>query len=787
MNTASASPILATQPDPLVSLNSIRLCIFVLLMSTASCRDPLSLRKKCLANGNTFYDKGKFREASLLYRRALQFDARYADAYYRLGLTYLKLSNYPSAAAALRRTVQLDPNNDDACVRLGDIYVRAGVREWNNYARNQVLDGLRPLVDRLLRKNPKSFDGLRLAGYLARVEGDREGSLQKFRAANEVQPWDPETVLALVEGLIVEGRAEEAEQLGRGLIERNKDFTPIYAALYVYYVQTAQFERAEEISRKRVANMPGDGGSRIQLALFYYMRNREHDMLDVLESMRNDRANLPDACGLIGDFYMRIGDLDRAVQAYREGARLHPKQKTVYEERAIEALAAQGRFSEALDAAERLHRADPDNPEAASLRLLLLAHAHPGEIEKAIGELESFAAKDPANPVLHYYLGRLCRDLGDRENLEKARAHFEISAGLRRDFTLARIALAQVHLLRRADESAVQVADDVLRSEPGNLEARLIRATALKNLHQSSKARQDLITALEMHSESNDARFRLATLDFSDKRYDDAEAGFAALARAGDPRGLGGVAESMAGRGQIREGIDLLQQECANASAPDEYRVALASLFFQAGRFAEARDQLQQLVQRRPDSADLQIDLAETRLRLGDGTGALAAFRRAHELNPADSRAAFGFAKLLEATGHRQEAEAAYEQVLKIDPNNPRALNNLAYLKADQGVDLDRALTMAQHAVEGLPGQPGCVDTLALVYFKRGMTGESIRIFQGLVNNDPANPSYHLHLAMAFYAARRRDQSRAELQLALLHNLPADEQLKSKELAAKLQ
>jgi tetratricopeptide (TPR) repeat protein len=743
------------------------------------------LRRKCVINGNKFFERGKFKEATLMYRRALQFDARYADAYYRLGLAYLKLSSYPSAAAAFRRVVQLDPNNDDACVRLGDLYVRAGVRQWNNYARNQIIDGLRPLVERLLRKNPKSFDGLRLAGYLARVEGDRNAATQKFRAANDVQPWDPETVLALVENLIADGGTGEIEQFGRGLMERHKDFTPIYAALYVHYIQTSQFDRAEEISRKRIANMPGDGGARIQLALFYYMRDRTGDMLAVLEGTRSDR--LPGASGLIGEFYMRIGDLHRAIEAYREGAMLDPKRKAAYEQRAIEALAAQGRFSEATEAAERLHLADSGNLEAAALRLILRSRAHPQDVGKTITELESFAMRDQANPVIHYYLGRACRDAGGKENLEKARTHFEISAGLRPDFTRARIALAQVHLLRHADESAVQIADDVLRIEPGNLEARLIRATALKNLHLTRQARQDLLTTLEMHSESNDARFQLAKLDFSEKRYDDAEAGFMALARTGDPRGLAGVAESKAARGQIREGIGLLQEECAKAAAPDESRLVLASLLFRTGRFAEARDLLERLVQKNPSSTDLYLHLGDMRVRLGDAPGALAAFRKARDLNPGDAAAAFGFARALDSTGQKQQAANAYEEVLKIDPNNPRALNNLAYLKADLGVDLDRALTMAQRAADGMPGHPGCLDTLAMVYIKRGLADEAIRIFQGLLKNDPENPSFHLHLAMALYSARQRNQARAELRLAWNHNLPADEQLKSQELASKLQ
>ena len=63
-----------------------------------------------------------------MYRRALQKDLRYGEAYYRLGLTDLKLQSYSDAARMLLRAVELQPNNTDATTKLADLYMVAALQ-----------------------------------------------------------------------------------------------------------------------------------------------------------------------------------------------------------------------------------------------------------------------------------------------------------------------------------------------------------------------------------------------------------------------------------------------------------------------------------------------------------------------------------------------------------------------------------------------------------------------------------------------------------------------------------
>src|SRR5260370_32969643 len=100
-----------------MSLRAISLCLA--LLSAASCsRYPNVIKARYLQNGNKYFEKGKYKEASIMYRTALQKDAKFGEAYYRLALTDLKMEQPFSAVQSLRRAVELlkpdQPERKDA-------------------------------------------------------------------------------------------------------------------------------------------------------------------------------------------------------------------------------------------------------------------------------------------------------------------------------------------------------------------------------------------------------------------------------------------------------------------------------------------------------------------------------------------------------------------------------------------------------------------------------------------------------------------------------------------------
>ncbi len=121
----------------------------------------------------------------------------------------------------------------------------------------------------------------------------------------------------------------------------------------------------------------------------------------------------------------------------------------------------------------------------------------------------------------------------------------------------------------------------------------------------------------------------------------------------------------------------------------------------------------------------------------------------------------------MDGSDRSDQAQPIYEQILKIDPGNAVALNNLAFLKAEQGIDLESALTMAQRARQKEPKSPQIADTLAWIYIKKNLSEEAIRIYKDVVVQDPENPAFHFHYGMALLQKGDKASAKRELDIAM--------------------
>src|SRR5262249_51562797 len=157
-------------------------------------------------------------------------------------------------------------------------------------------------------------------------------------------------------------------------------------------------------------------------------------------------------------------------------------------------------------------------------------------------------------------------------------------------------------------------------------------------------------------------------------------------------------------------------------------------------------------------------------------------FRRSSQAAPNDIGPLLQLGLLMEGTGKRDQAKPIYEQILKIRADQPVALNNLAYIKAEEGTDLDQALTMAQKALQQAPSSPDIADTLGWIYIKKNVSDEAVRVYKDLVNKDPNNPTFHYHFGMALMQKGDRPQAKLELEKALTLKPSKDDEQKIKEL-----
>jgi tetratricopeptide (TPR) repeat protein len=95
------------------------------------------------------------------------------------------------------------------------------------------------------------------------------------------------------------------------------------------------------------------------------------------------------------------------------------------------------------------------------------------------------------------------------------------------------------------------------------------------------------------------------------------------------------------------------------------------------------------------------------------------------------------------------------------------ASNNLAWILAERGQDLDRALQLAQNGLAAAPERAEFLDTLGWVYYKMDQPLRAIPYLQQSVQKSPERAEYHYHLGLAFVKGGDNVKGRAALQRAL--------------------
>ncbi len=110
---------------------------------------------------------------------------------------------------------------------------------------------------------------------------------------------------------------------------------------------------------------------------------------------------------------------------------------------------------------------------------------------------------------------------------------------------------------------------------------------------------------------------------------------------------------------------------------------------------------------------------------------AIREYRMALEQDPKNTALRLRLADLLFETGDLDSAERNYNAVIKMDPGNARAINNLAWLYTRSGFHMD----WAEKALKPIVEQPSpyrhvYLDTLGVVLLKRSKPREALEAFK---------------------------------------------------------
>jgi tetratricopeptide (TPR) repeat protein len=742
-------------------------------------------REKYLARGDQAFQNSQYREALIDYRKALQSDPKSGEAYYGVGRTEFRLGHTVESLAALTRAAELMPQNDQAKELLGDLYL---MRYQSDRRAAEAYEKVNAIAAELLAHNPRSFAGLRLKGYIALADGKPAQAAESFAQANQIRPLVPDVAVTLTQTLLVEGRAAEALALARDLIAAHPDTGAIYDTLYSHYVETGNLADAERILILKAKNNPADPFPVTQLAEHYWQHSQRLQAEETIHTLLDNPGSFPQAYMLIGNFYRHAGEAEEAVRAFDGGAAANPKEKFSYEKSALEVLIAAGKPQQALDRIQRLlaeNGAGPAADELKGMRAgLLLTSPVDSERAQALHDFEELAHKTPENTEWHFQLGRAYAGGGQ---LKAARQELETAVKQRPEYTPAWVALAEVASRSRDFAGCQRYAEEALARSPELPNAHLLHAQALVGLGQYNEARAEYDRLIAQNPGYREARLQRALLDVVEGRYSDAEKKFSADYDPAhrDFRALEGLIALDFSEGHPEKAFTLLETQTARY--PDSLELAAidAGAAARAGKWNVAIGKYERLYAKKPDDPGILLELGDAYMHAGDFSRAIGLLERARTLRPADWRAAYLLGYSYQMAAKPREAEAAYRACLRLNPDYPAALNNLASLLADQqGGRLEEALTLAEKAVRADGGNVEAADTLAWIYLKQNRVETARQLFSSLLARHPENAILHYHYGLALRQKGDRARSDGELRAALERGLSAPDRQAATRLLA---
>ena len=112
--------------------------------------------------------------------------------------------------------------------------------------------------------------------------------------------------------------------------------------------------------------------------------------------------------------------------------------------------------------------------------------------------------------------------------------------------------------------------------------------------------------------------------------------------------------------------------------------------------------------------------------------------------------------------------DSLYQRALEIDSLDVLISNNYAYSLSERGVELDKALKMAEFAVEMQPKNSSYLDTIGWVHFKLGNFDKALKFIEQAIEEDNENATLYDHLADIYVKMNNKEKAIEFYKKALL-------------------
>jgi Flp pilus assembly protein TadD len=164
-------------------------------------------------------------------------------------------------------------------------------------------------------------------------------------------------------------------------------------------------------------------------------------------------------------------------------------------------------------------------------------------------------------------------------------------------------------------------------------------------------------------------------------------------------------------------------------SSDPEAGVALPRALRELGRFEEAAQAAERTLVAQPDNIEALMEAGRAHIARGHAFYGIAHLERARAARPGDWRPLSLLGVAYDQVRRPEDAEAAWAEGLRLSPDNPAILSNMAMVRLSAG-DLDMAETLLRRAVAHPEAGLQIRQNLALVLGLKGDLPEAERMLR---------------------------------------------------------
>lgn len=266
-----------------------------------------------------------------------------------------------------------------------------------------------------------------------------------------------------------------------------------------------------------------------------------------------------------------------------------------------------------------------------------------------------------------------------------------------------KIRMAEAASSAREYDDALAKLDEVIREDPGIMEARQVRATIYLRLDRPDEAVEECREALKIDPDYHAAVLTLARAYQKLQRHDDAVAGFkrALDLDPRDPQAHVSLGEVYLEAKDPDRAIACFEQ--ALSIDPEHgslARLDLGAALLEKGILDRAEQELLKALEMRPRIPDAHYNLGLLYEARGDIGRAIEEYRKEIEIHPAAYPAHFNLALLYGKTGRPREQVRELQEAIDSDPSFARAYLFLAKAYLDLNENTPEAIRLARKGID---------------------------------------------------------------------------------------